>query len=52
MIYTYAMKEGAKVLINRGCTYSLIRYVFPVPVVEIKMSVLDIAETIRVSTIG
>ena len=42
-----AVKEGAKVLISRGGTYSLIQYVSPVPAVEIKTSVLDITETLQ-----
>ena len=42
-----ALKNGAKILISRGGTYSLIQYVSPVPVVEIKTSPIDFAETIR-----
>ena len=42
-----AVENGAKVLISRGGTYSMIQYVSPVPVVEIKISSLDIAETLR-----
>ena len=42
-----AVDEGAKVLVSRGGTYSLIQYVSPVPVVEIKISALDMADTIR-----
>ena len=42
-----ALKNGAKILISRGGTYSLIQYVSPVPVIEIKTSPIDFAETIR-----
>lgn len=42
-----AVKDGAKVLISRGGTYSLIQYISPVPVVEIGISVVDIADTIK-----
>jgi PAS domain S-box-containing protein len=42
-----AVDEGAQVLISRGGTYSLIEYVSPVPVVEIKISIFDMMDTIR-----
>lgn len=42
-----ALKNGAKILISRGGTYSLIQYVSPVPVIEIKTSPIDFAATIR-----
>ena len=42
-----AVEEGARVLISRGGTYSLIKYVSPVPVVEIKISALDMVDTIK-----
>ncbi|MCR5288404.1 MAG: sigma 54-interacting transcriptional regulator [Treponema sp.] len=42
-----AVDDGAKVLISRGGTYSMIHYVSPVPVVEIRISAIDMADMIK-----